>query len=116
MADFVDIKTVGAAKPRFRLADRIMPNASAKAVKFAFDDAQRQKDMLKQLEITPDLMKQIDYQKEMEKLISNSAGRLADALYPQEAQRHIVTFRQFVRPVVPVSRKGGVPPLQSHTK
>lgn len=88
LADIVDTKTDGAAKPRFRLADGIEPDASAMAFKSAFDEVQRQKDMLKNMGITPDLLKQIDYQKEMEKLVGGSAGSLANAGYMDELKRN----------------------------
>lgn len=88
LADIVETKTDGVAKPRFRLADGIDPNASAMAFKSAFDEVQRQEDMLKRMGIAPDLLKQIDYQKEMEKLIGSSAGSLANASYMDELKRN----------------------------
>jgi hypothetical protein len=88
LADIVDTKTDGAAKPRFRLADGIEANASTMAFKSAFDEAQRQKDMLKSMGITTDLLKQMDYQKDMEKLLGNSASSLADAVYLKDLQRN----------------------------
>lgn len=84
LADIVDTKTDGAARPRFRLADGIQPNDSAKALKSAFDQAQHQKDLLKQLGITPDLMQQLDYKKEMKKLLGNSVGSLVEAAQQAE--------------------------------
>ncbi len=84
LADIVDTKPESAAKPRFRLADGIEPTASAMAYKSALDDVQRQQDILKSMGITPDLLKQIDYQKEMEKLVGGSVGSLATAAYMHE--------------------------------
>jgi len=98
LADFLDTKADDVAKPRFRLADGITPNDSAKALKFAFDEAQHQKDLLKQLGITPDLMKQIDYHKDMEKLFGNTLGSVADAAYQQELKRSQDMLRSAIGP------------------
>jgi hypothetical protein len=57
-------------------------------LKSAFDEAQHQKDLLKQLGITPDLMKQIDYQKDMEKMLGINLGSAANAVYQQEQKRN----------------------------
>jgi hypothetical protein len=96
LADFLDAKIDDVAKPRFRLADGIEVNASAKALKSAFDEAQHQKDLLKQLGITPDLMKQIDYQKDMEKMLGINLGSLADAVYQQEQKRNQEMLRSAI--------------------
>ncbi len=98
LADFMDTKTDGAAKPRFRLADGIQLNDSAKALKSAFDEARHQKDLLKQLGITPDLMKQIDYQKDMEKMLGINLGSAANAVYQQEQKRNQDMLRSAIGP------------------
>jgi hypothetical protein len=98
LADFLDAKIDDVAKPRFRLADGIEVNGSAKALKSAFDEAQHQKDLLKQLGITPDLMKQIDYQKDMEKMLGINLGSLADAVCQQEQKRNQEMLRSAIGP------------------
>lgn len=98
LADFLDAKIDDVAKPRFRLADGIEVNASAKALKSAFDEAQHQKDLLKQLGITPDLMKQIDYQKDMEKMLGINLGSAANAVYQQEQKRNQDMLRSAIGP------------------
>lgn len=98
LADFMDTKTDGAAKSRFRLADGIQLNDSAKALKSAFDEAQHEKDLLKQLGITPDLMKQIDYQKDMEKMLGINLGSAADAVYQQGLKRNQDMLRSAIGP------------------
>lgn len=87
LADIVETKKEGVAKPRFRLSDGIELNASTMAFKSAYDEAQRQTDMLKSMGITPDLLKQIDYQKDMEKLIGSAVGSMANAAYMDEIKR-----------------------------
>ena len=84
LADIVDTKPESVTKPRFRLADGIGPTASVMAFKSAFDDVQRQQDMLKSMGITPDLLKQINYQKEIEKLSGGRVGIMATAAYMDE--------------------------------
>lgn len=88
LADIVDTKPQGVAKPRFRLADGIELNASAKGAKSAFDEVQRQQDQMRLLGISPDMLKAFDRHKEMEKLIGNSAGSLANASYMDELKRN----------------------------
>ncbi|MDH4451278.1 MAG: hypothetical protein QE265_11925 [Rhodoferax sp.] len=61
LVDMVDTKPDGVAKTRFRLAAAIEPNATATAFNSTFDEVQRQKDMLKSMGTTSDLLKQIEY-------------------------------------------------------
>lgn len=88
LADIVDTKPEGVAIPRFRLADGIELNASAKGAKSAFDEVQRQKDQMRLLGISPAMLNAFDRHKEMEKLIGNSAGSLANASYMDELKRN----------------------------
>jgi hypothetical protein len=88
LADIVDTKKDSVAKPRFRLSDGIELNPSTMAFKSAYDEAQRQTDMLKSMGITPDLLKQIDYQKDMEKLVGSAVGSMANAAYLDEIKRN----------------------------
>ena len=87
LADIVETKKEGVAKPRFRLSDGIEQNASTMAFKSAYDEAQRQTDMLKSMGITSDLLKQIDLQREMEKLVGASGSSMANAAYMDEIKR-----------------------------
>lgn len=88
LADLVDTKTDNAPKPRFHLAGGIVPSASAKAAKSVFDEVQRQQDAIRLMGISPDLLKEIDRQKDMEKLVGGGASRLADATYLQDLKRN----------------------------
>lgn len=87
LADIVETKKEGVAKPRFRLSKGIEPNASTMAFKSAYDEAQRQTDMLKSMGITHDLLKQIDHQKEMGKLVGAGMSSMANAAYIDEIKR-----------------------------
>jgi hypothetical protein len=86
-ADIVETKKEGVAKPRFRLSDGIEPNSSTMAFKSAYDEAQRQTDMLKSMGITPDLLKQIDHHREMDKLVGASVSSMANTAYMDEIKR-----------------------------
>lgn len=79
---------VVATKPRFHLAGGIVPSASAKAAKSVLDEAQRQQDAIRLMGISPDLLKEIDRQKDMEKLIGGGVNRLTDATYLQDLKRN----------------------------
>ncbi len=69
LADLVDTKTDNVSKPRFHLASGIVPSASAKAAKSVFDEVQRLQDAIRLTGISPDLLKEIDRQKDLEKLV-----------------------------------------------
>jgi len=89
LADLADTKTDNVSKPRFHLAGGIVvPSASAKAAKSVLDEAQRQQDAIRLMGISPDLLKEIDRQKDMEKLIGGGVSSLANATYLQDIKQN----------------------------
>lgn len=88
LADMVDTKTDDVSKPRFHLASGIVPSASAKAAKSVLDEVQRLQDAIRLTGISPDLLKEIDRQKDLEKLVDGGVSRLADAIYLQDLKRN----------------------------